>query len=219
MRRAAAAALVAMLLLSGLALAQQPDCTAQRCVSLPIIEHNIVPTNTATATTTPTATITAIPTATPTQLPVLTKIPNGDFEQGHEKWTEIPGNTIITQFASVPARSGTWLALFGGANNTNKELNQAIKLPNVTPLCLHFYYRADIPYFDNDDEVSVWVNTDRLLYQAFDQLPGSGSDWTDVSVDLSAYAGQAVALRFFAVTDSSDPSSLFIDDIRFQSNP
>lgn len=67
--RFAAVAIVAVLLLSGLSLVfAQPDCTVQQCVYLPIIEHNVVPTNTATATIEPTAT-TEAPTITPTTAP------------------------------------------------------------------------------------------------------------------------------------------------------
>lgn len=56
------------LLLAGRALAQAPDCTVQQCLYLPIIEHNIVPTDTPTATAIPTETPVA-PTVTPTQAP------------------------------------------------------------------------------------------------------------------------------------------------------
>jgi hypothetical protein len=63
--RFAAIAIVAVLLISGLplVLAQPPDCTTKECNYLPIIEHNIVPTNT--------ATFTAVPTDTPTLSPTM----------------------------------------------------------------------------------------------------------------------------------------------------
>lgn len=60
--RFAVVALVCIaLLLVGRALAQQPDCSVQQCLYLPVVEHNIVPTDTPTAT--------AIPTETPVPVP------------------------------------------------------------------------------------------------------------------------------------------------------
>lgn len=52
-RFAAVAIVCALLLLVVPALAQGPDCTVQVCVSLPIIEHNVVPTEVPTPTTIP----------------------------------------------------------------------------------------------------------------------------------------------------------------------
>ncbi len=63
--RFAAIAIIAVLLLSGLSLVfaqSAPDCTTKDCVYLPIIEHNIVPTSTATFTTIPIDTPTSSPT-------------------------------------------------------------------------------------------------------------------------------------------------------------
>jgi hypothetical protein len=72
--RFAVIAIVAVLLLSGLSFVlaqpQQPDCATSECAYLPIIEHNVVPTNTPTYTAIPTET-TEPPTPT-TELPTLT---------------------------------------------------------------------------------------------------------------------------------------------------
>jgi hypothetical protein len=66
--RFAVIAIVAVLLLSGLSLvlAQPPDCTTRECVYLPIIEHHVVPTLTATFTAVPTSTSTPTSTQVPT---------------------------------------------------------------------------------------------------------------------------------------------------------
>jgi bacillopeptidase F (M6 metalloprotease family) len=38
-------------------------------------------------------------------------------------------------------------------------------------------------------------------------------------VDLTAYAGQTINLRLQFTTDSSDQSSLYLDDLAFESGP
>jgi len=50
-------------------------------------------------------------------------------------------------------------------------------------------------------------------------LPENTNGWAEETLDLNAYAGLTVTLTISASTDSSQISSLFVDDLIFVATP
>lgn len=186
--------------------------TPTRAIYAPLIANPAPPTAT--------ATVPVVPTTTPTEIPGLPQFVNGTFEQGHAGWTEIPGNGIITQFPpAVTPHAGQWLAWLGGENGSSDELQQAITLPAGKPLYLHYYYQIRSQDVDPIDTFQVLANTTVLQDITLWDLEDTGGQWVEDVIDLNAYAGQTVTIRFLVRSDTVDPSSVFVDDIRISSHP
>ena len=192
-------------------------------------------TRTATATRIATATRTPVPaaTATPTTAPIATTtatpatactnlVPNGDFEQGRQIWTEssAKGYALICTATScgsaVLPRQGTYLAWLGGGHSETSELRQTLALPAGQSAILslwHWITSSDYCGYDYAyvrviaGGVTTTVKTINLCTST--QTNG----WINTRLDLSAYAGQTITLVFRATTDSSLISSWFLDDV------
>lgn len=166
--RFAVIATVAVLLLSGLAQAQPPDCTTKECIYLPIIEHNVVPTNTATATSTHTATA-EIPTNTPTTRP------SGVFVLGNH---------------SAYVDSIDYLHVVGEVENNTGQARQFVKITAN-------FFNASQQLIDTDftftslDELRPGEKT--CFHLLLEQPPGWAS-YQFEGVTSSMYAGAFPAL-------------------------
>jgi hypothetical protein len=226
MRRAATVfiALTAALLVAVLALIVPRASTAgpilQLTQTLPPTGAVYLPVvaNPPTPTIPPTATL--APTVTPTEIPGLPKIKNGDFEQGHANWTEIPGNAIITQFSAVTPHSGEWLARLGGEVSSTAEIQQSIAAPNSTPLYLHFcaQYTANGAGPFDDFVISAGA-TEIIRIPLFLNGPDT-QEWGCGGIDISSFAGQTILLRFHLdFPGASNGVGLYLDDIAFSSHP
>jgi hypothetical protein len=221
MRRVAPAfvATIAVVLVFAGALAaapQQAGCTGASCNYLAAVTKPEPPT--ATATVEPSAT--PSPIATPTERPGLPKIKNGDFEQGHAEWTEIPGNAIISQFSGVTPHSGEWLAKLRGEVSSKAEIQQSVVLPSATPLYLHFcaQYTADAAEYFDDFVISAGA-VEMARIPLFLNPPDTGL-WECGGFDISSFAGQTILLRFHLdFIGAHNGVGLYLDDIAFSSHP
>jgi len=196
-------------------------------------------TPTATSTSTPTSTPTATPTGTPaatysptptptvtpggvTPTPTPTATPpagcqellvNGDFETGSLS----PWDT----YGAVGLGSGhgsTYGAWLGGVNNAEGELWQEVSIPaGASPVSLSFWWLAESGSEQPNDAVEVIIQyeaqSDHLL-----TLPAVAplGQWQQETLDLTAYAGQTVALTFLVHTDGAVPTTFRLDDVSLQ---
>lgn len=156
----------------------------------------------------------------------LSTIPNGDFEQGQAVWTEFSqqGKDIIMDVYpdGVVPTSGSWLAWLGGAcRNTDPPsdceevsyIEQELTVPTSTTNLSFWYWTAsnDVCGFDFG-----WVKVDGVIIEEYDLCTATDTGtWVLGELDISAYAGQTVTLRFQADTDASDNSNFFVDDVAF----
>jgi hypothetical protein len=53
----------------------------------------------------------------------------------------------------------------------------------------------------------------------YDNESAQAWDWNPAEIDLAAYAGQTLQLRFWARNDANNPTSFFVDDVSVQSCP
>ena len=159
------------------------------------------------------------------QAGVISPLPNGGFESGPTVWSLSSTNgraLIVTQ----PALTGTghtthgggWALWLGGVVSETAALAQTVTVP------VGGGYLGYWQWVDSDeggcyyDVLSVWVND--TVVDAYGVCAAlETNSWTRRVVDLSAFAGQTIGLRLQFTTDSSDQSSLYLDDLAFESGP
>lgn len=142
---------------------------------------------------------------------------NGNFEQGRVGWTEYSSGGFILLYGDVSwAQSGSWLAYLGGYNNALDYISQSFTVPASHPY-LHFYYYINsedycIDSYTAYDYGYIVVNDTTLAYAPLCETNNS-TDWGHYALNLSAYAGKKVTLRFQAETDGSLLSDFYIDTV------
>ena len=98
------------------------------------------------------------------------------------------------------------------------SLAQTLPVPVATPYLAYWQWVDSTEAGCYYDVVTLWVNDN--VVEAYGLCAGlETNSWTRRAVDLSAYAGQTVALRIQVTTDGSAHSSLFLDDVAFESGP
>jgi len=180
---------------------------------------------------TPTRTPTGVPgTATPTltatrpvETPTLSPTPtgtlppgcvdllvNGDFESG-----ALPPWSSSGAVGVGPGRVSAHGAWLGGTNNATGELVQSVTIPaGASPVRLEFWWMVESEVEQPADALwvllqqpggPVWLRTWRAV-SPFGQ-------WHLDALDLTAYAGQTIAVTFLVNTDGQVPSTFRIDDV------
>lgn len=149
------------------------------------------------------------------ETPVSTLV-NGGFEQGSTGWA---GDTwTIGTDPTHPARSGAgYLWLLGYGKTTAEQVNQTVTVPAGGKLS--FYLKV------NSAETSTYTAYDTLKVEVRDTAgyllktaatysnKDKGSSYVLRTVDLSAFAGQKVQLRFSANEDSMYATTFLVDDV------
>ncbi|WAH98259.1 fibronectin type III domain-containing protein [Arthrobacter sp. MMS18-M83] len=151
-------------------------------------------------------------------------IANGGFESGLTSW--ITGG-VRAPVASTTAHTGTGSALLGLASGTeplgDSSLSQTITAPATGTTILSFWYQPHT----NDDTCSGttcqydWMeaqlrSTSGTVLGSLFKLSSNSGAWTQLSADLSAYAGQTITLWFNVHLDGSSPADdtwMYLDDV------
>ena len=150
----------------------------------------------------------------PPALPLL----NGNFEAGPANWTQSSTHNwplIVNSDAidDLPTHSGIWIAWLGGDDNETSIIEQAVTVPADRPY-LTYYYGIASKDSCGYDFGRVLING--LVVEEYTLCRNNNTpDWAYRVINLSAYAGQTVALQFRATTDGSLNSNLLIDDVAF----
>jgi hypothetical protein len=150
-------------------------------------------------------------------------VSNADFETGTAGWTQSAsgGFPILTNDATV-AHGGAWYAWLGGYNSANDTLYQQVFIPdNAMQATLQFWYQiqtSEATTSAANDTMTVGLASAstgaRLATLAtFSNLNGTNGWVLSPPYDVSAYRGQTVRLVFQAITDVSNISSFFVDDV------
>lgn len=143
---------------------------------------------------------------------------NGDFEAGTTGWTEASshGWRIIVnrnEVDDLPTHSGIWIAWLGGDDNEVSYIEQTVTVPADRPL-LTYYHAIASEDACGHDFGGVLINGD--VVEVYDLCTDvNSSNWEYHAVNLSAFAGQTVALQIRAETNSSRNSNLLVDDVAF----
>lgn len=141
-------------------------------------------------------------------------VTNGGFESGQTGWTGTSGP--ITNNTGRPAHSGSWKMWLGGNGTTATEYEQqSFTVPSTssTPT-LTYWLRVDTSETTSSyayDTMKVSINGSTV--KSYSNLTSPKSTWVQESVDLSAYKGQTVTLKFTMNEDSSLQTSFVVDDV------
>ena len=195
------------------------------------------PTPTRTPTVTPSPTRTATATATPQSLLLpLASAPvvnNGGFERGLDRW-DTGGNLGV--WVETKAHGGSHSALLGSpyyeclsAPAGEAWMSRWIQLPDRGSPTLRFWYRIvtydrNAPLHDLYDFLDVEVageRGDRRYMKNWGEEPAphhcsqppTDMGWQMVEVDLSAWKGQAIPIRFLLHTDAEFNTWVYVDDV------
>lgn len=118
---------------------------------------------------------------------------------------------IVSAPVGFPARSGQRVVWLGGIDAESASIERTVFVdPQSTRLTFWQWIASG--------ETTVGADHGRLLvdgqivWETDLSAAAATGRWVTVDVDLSAYAGQVVSLRFEALTDAQAPSSWLIDD-------
>jgi hypothetical protein len=151
-------------------------------------------------------------TCTPGQILV-----NPGFESGSTGWSATSG--VITNSSSEPAHSGSYKAWLNGYGSANTDtLAQTVTIPAGC--------RATFTYWLHVDTAETTTTTayDTLKLQILNSSGtvlatvgsysnlNAGSGYSQHTLDLSAYAGQTITLKFTGTEGSQLQTSFVVDD-------
>ena len=139
---------------------------------------------------------------------------NGGFESGTSPWTATAG-VVIAGTTAQPTHGGTQLARLGGKGTTHTDtLSQTLTLPaGCTSATLSYWLHIDTKETTTStqyDKLAVQIGTTTLAsYSNLNKATG----YQQRTVDVSAYSGQTVTLKFTGTEDYSLVTNFVLDDI------
>ena len=146
-----------------------------------------------------------------------TVVVNGGFESGPGVgWTESSAQErILVRNAGwfVPAHIGGWLAWLGGDDNEVATLSQTLTVQPGTSVLSYWYWIGSADSCGND-YFRVKIGASTVYTHNLCSSTATGG-WVNKKIDLNAYAGQTVLLRFEVTTNGSNNSNMFLDDVSF----
>ncbi|SES17480.1 M4 family metallopeptidase [Actinokineospora terrae] len=166
-----------------------------------------------TTTTRPTTTTTTSPTGpttTTTVPPTGNAITNGGFESGQTGWSE---TAVVTNSTQQTPRTGSYYAwLLGNGRAASEAISQQVKVPSTGAPALRFWLKVTTQETGTTayDVLRVQVNgTTAVTYSN----ANAGTTYVQRAVDLSAYRGQTVTVRFSGVEDAYLATNFLLDDV------
>jgi hypothetical protein len=147
--------------------------------------------------------------------PVANVVQNPGFEAGSlSSWTT---SGAFLPVVSTTAHTGSYSARIGSSSavNGNSTLTQTITVPSGSPT-LTYWYQPHCTDSITYDQIQMQVHSTAgaNLATAMNVCSNSGA-WTQVSFNMSAYAGQTVVLWFNDHDDgyAGDPTYFLLDDV------
>ncbi|WP_045303205.1 S53 family peptidase, partial [Saccharothrix sp. ST-888] len=135
---------------------------------------------------------------------------NAGFESGSSTWTSSSG--VITTDSGEAAHSGSYKAWLDGYGSAHTDtLSQTVSIPAGCKASFSFWLHIDTAETGSTayDKLTVQANSTTVAtYSNADAASG----YVQKTIDLSAFAGKTVTLKFTGVEDSSQQTSFVIDD-------
>ena len=162
----------------------------------------------------------------PLSLRYIDQVSNGDFESGPTAWEEYSFlNYLIILKApgelQKPPHSGAWAAWLGGDDGETASIDQNIYVSSARPILHYWQWVVSDDPDCSKDEAAVLI--DSLALSHFNLCESANTlNWEMRTINLSAYIGRLVNLKFLVTTDAvggTTISSLYLDDISLQGSP
>ncbi|QIQ03539.1 hydrolase [Streptomyces liangshanensis] len=141
---------------------------------------------------------------------------NPGFESGTSGWSATSG--VITSSTTKASHSGSYKAWLGGAGTAGTEtLSQSVTIPAGCAATLSFWLHIDTAETGTTayDTLKVQVLNSSgtvLGTPATYSNVNAATGYTQRTLDLSAYAGQSVTLKFTSTEGSKLQTSFVVDD-------
>ncbi len=134
-------------------------------------------------------------------------VTNGSFESGDSYWSLGSGASVVT----TRAYAGTHSLLVGGTTSSTQSATQQVTVP-ATGSLQTLTFRTYVTTSETGSTVydKLNVQADGATLATYSNASTKGS-WISGSVNLAAYAGQTITLKFQAVNDSTLPTSFYVD--------
>jgi len=155
---------------------------------------------------------------------------NGDFELGRVNWmeTSLKNQVIIINVTSSPysglripaAHSGKWIGWLGGDYNENSAISQKVTIIRGYPYLTYWHYidSDGTTCSSSKDIARILVNS--AVYTTYELCKANNTGkWVQKFVDLTSFAGKDVTVSISVITDGTENSNLFVDDVSFTSGP
>ncbi len=162
-------------------------------------------------------TVAAPPTPTPAPTLDPATLKNGGFEYDGA-WT-IYETAYPARYVGTPRRSGNRALQTGIADPaanvfSYSSVEQAVVLPGGGNVQLTWWYQAQV---SSGDYGYVYINPAGRGWQVLQVMRSGVSDWTQVSYDLTAWAGLPVSIRVGTYNNGSGGVSvMYVDDMSIQ---
>jgi hypothetical protein len=135
------------------------------------------------------------------------RVTNGSFESGNSYWSLGSGASVVT----TRAYAGTHSLLVGGTTSSTQSATQQVTVPtgaSSQTLTFRTYITTSESGSTAYDKLNIQANGTTLKTYSNASTKGS---WFSTTLDLSAYAGQTITLKFQAVNDAVLPTSFDVD--------
>jgi len=154
------------------------------------------------------------------------------FEIGTGGWVEQVSSNIWRRFSGGTSSSGTGPSAASDGNYYFYTESSSPNYPNKTAI-------LESPCFDLSNENAAFYNFDYHMYgsamgtlnleistdgalnwsKLWSATGNQGNIWYSANIDLSAYTGQIIQLRFHGITGTSYTSDMAIDKLQLTSTP
>ena len=139
---------------------------------------------------------------------------NPGFESGATSWTSSSG--VITNSADGSPHAGSYYAWLDGYGTTHTDtLSQTVTVPAASKATLSFYLyvATDETGSTAYDKLTVAVTSgSTTTTKATYSNANASSGYVQKTVDLSAYVGKTITLKFTGTEDSSAATNFLVDD-------
>jgi hypothetical protein len=151
-------------------------------------------------------------------------IVNGNFESGQTGWIEYEDSVfydyqlIVQEFPlSIHPYNGDWAVWLGGDSELLTYIEQQVTIPLSDPELIYWYWIDSIWECDTS-HAGVTLNGTFVDQHALCTANDTGG-WVKRAVNLTAYAGQTVAVRILSQTGVENYSSFYVDAVSLDSSP
>jgi serine protease len=137
---------------------------------------------------------------------------NAGFESGNTVWAATAG-VIGQNSPSQPAHGGTWNAWMNGYGTTHTDtVSQSVSIPAGCHATLSFFLHIDTAETTTSSQFDrLTVTAGSTTLATFSNL-NKAAGYTSRTVDVSAFAGQTVSIKFTGTEDTSLQTSFVVDD-------